>query len=955
MKKVLIVVLVLAVATAVFLLKRSEEQILKENSDIEKAELLLADPDEIACEEAKKEKVLDSWESYIEKFPHGKCADKARSLFAKADEKACEKAKVKSTRADWEFYLKDFPNGKCAEEGKTVRKKFKKIDGFEWSDMSNSSIHWITADSYCKNLEEDGHSDWRLPNIDELRTLVQNHPGTVVGGKCRISEEYNKLDKKDYKDECNGIDNGNFSKLGDEKQLWSSSLPVISDGEDGEYYDYYDYEKPVAWGIHFGKGEIQLLPDRMTASVRCVRQDEQDACETAKKYNKPNCWLFYFGNFQNSECDAKAKAVWENEDKKACKTARKENTRASWESYLKIFPKGKCAEEGNAVRNKYKKIDGFEWSDMSDEALESSDAKDYCEHLNEGGHDDWRLPDIDELRTLVQNHPGTVSGGKCKISAKEEKTDINLDMTSSCAGIDGKYFSKLGDKVSLLSSTGASVASPTNVHVHEIWYIDFETGAIDAHYYAGQSYFRCVRQDDSDACEAARKDETDESWKRYLEIFPKGMCAEEAKAGPKEEAVCERARKQNIRAAWEKYLKKFPNGKCAEEGKAVRNKFKKIGNLEWSDVSRDISCEKLEEDGHSDWRLPNIDELRTLIQNNPGTVSGGKCRISEKDGKLIDDKYWDKNCAGVEDDDNFSKLGDSDWFWSSSYASENYDYVYWTVSFDDGGLHGFRNTFFSFNTRCVRQNDHDACETARKYNKPYYWIFYFDNFPNGECAAEAKTVWENEDKKVCEEAREEKNHWYWEEYLEKFPEGKCAEEAKSRMDEICCEWSRKDNHWKYYFDRFPNGKCADEAKKNIEKMQTIGGLEWSERSGEKMNWYDAVSYCRNLKELGHTDWRLPNIDELRTLIQNCQKTESGGECKVSSKNKCLKGDCLKPERSCFCEERDDKYSKLPYNSYWLWSSSALSDSGNSAWHVDFSYAEVGDSYKVGENYVRCVR
>lgn len=704
MKKFAILVLVLAAgAAAVFLLKKSEEQILKENSDSEEVEPLLADPDEIACKEAKKEKVLDSWKSYIEKFPHGKCADKAKSFFAKADEKACEKAKVKSTRADWEFYLKDFPNGKCAEEGKTVRKKYKKIDGFEWSDMSDSNIYWSIAATYCKNLEEDGHSDWRLPNIDELRTLVQNHPGTVVGGKCRISEEYNKLDKKDYKDECNGIDNGNFSKLGDEKQLWSSSLPVISDGEDDEYYDYYDYEKPVAWGIHFGKGEIQLLPDRMTASVRCVRQDEQDACETAKKYNKPNYWLFYFGNFQNSECDAKAKAVWENEDKKACKTARKENTRASWEPYLKNFSKGKCAEEGNAVRNKYKKIDGFEWSDMSDEALESFDAKSYCENLKSGGHDDWRLPDIDELRTLVQNHPGTVSGGKCRISQKNWKVS-DYDSSSSCAGIEGTNFSKLGDREDLVSSTVAFTLTSTSVYGYDIWLIDFGNGSIDAAPYATQYYFRCVRQDDSDACEAARKEETDESWKQYLKIFPKGICADEAKAGPKEDAVCERARKQNTRAAWEKYLKKFPNGKCAEEGRAVRNKFKKIGNLEWSNLIEDelVSCEDIEEDGHSDWRLPNIDELRTLIRNNPGTLAGGKCMISEKDGKLIDDKYWDKNCDGVEADDNFSQLGDFGWFWSSSHANEAYDYIYWTVSFDDGGLASFSNRFFTFNKRCVR-------------------------------------------------------------------------------------------------------------------------------------------------------------------------------------------------------------------------------------------------------------
>ena len=49
------------------------------------------------------------------------------------------------------------------------------------------------------------------------------------------------------------------------------------------------------------------------------------------------------------------------------------------------------------------------------------------------------------------------------------------------------------------------------------------------------------------------------------------------------------------------------------------------------------------------------------------------------------------------------------------------------------------------------------------------------------------------------------------------------------------------------------------------------GLNWSDASNDSMNWYDAVEYC---KDLGG---RLPTISELRTLIQNCSATETGGE------------------------------------------------------------------------------
>jgi len=983
MKKLVILVLVLVVA-AVFWSKKSEksqEENPEVNSDTEEG-VDNTESDEIACEKAKKGKDIYYWKQYLKKFPHGKCTDKAKTFLAKEDEYECERieeytglyvwreyvenfpngkcldkadkilcdeAKKANTRAAWEKYLKDFPDGKCSEEGKAVRNRYKKIGNLEWSD--------VIGIASCEELEEDGHTDWRKPNIDELRLLVQNHPGTILGGKCKISEEQNKLDGKDETNDCNGLEGDNFSKFGDTGKMESSSKFVYEE-------DDYDYA-PVAWGIDFDNGGVQQLrffyrdywEDK---HVRCVRQDDHDACETAKKYDTPYYWIFYFDNFHDGECAAEAKTVWEKEDKKTCEEARKENTRAVWEKYLKKFPKGLCAEEGKSVRNKFKKIGGFEWSDISNEPISSNevveyeDNDSYCHNLVEDGHSDWRLPTIDELRVLVQNHPGTVVGGRCKYRGYLPSIDI-------CKEMKGNNFSKLGDKEELWSSSGYS--TPRFVYNNSIDFSNggFSVGEHDLDYL----YVRCVRQDDSDACETARKEETDEAWEYYLSYFPKGKCAKEAEEGAKEDAVCERARKANTRAAWEEYLKKFPKGKCAKEGNAVRNKYKKIGNLEWSDVIGIASCEELEEDGHTDWRDPNIDELRTLLQNHPGTITGGKCRISELTGRL-DDDFEDKNCEGIEGD-NFSKLGDKGYLDSISSHSSRIGYngniLFYSISFDDGEIYAIDDGDDDYSRhRCVRQDDHDACETAKKYNKFYYWKHYFENFPNGECAKEARIAMEKEDKEACEEAREEKDSDYWKyslwkNYLRNFPNGKCAKEANvvlEENDKEMCEEAKEKNEydgWKDYLREYPEGKCAEEAKKNL----TIGQLEWSDRSNEEMNWKDAVSYCNNLKELGSTGWRLPDIDELRTLIQNCPKTENGGECKVSAKTGCLSADCLKPTVACSCEGNNgSNYNKLLLED-WLWSSSTVSDGINSAWRIDFSNADVGKSYKVSENYVRCVK
>ena len=128
----------------------------------------------------------------------------------------------------------------------------------QWSEKSSHEMDWNAAINYCKNLNEDGYSDWRLPNIDELRTLIQNHSGTQTGGTCQISEKARKLSWGDRTNDCNGRNRSNFSKLGDSGWFWSSS--VRSDDSYGAW-----------WVVYFDDGGVLYDIKDHENYVRCVR------------------------------------------------------------------------------------------------------------------------------------------------------------------------------------------------------------------------------------------------------------------------------------------------------------------------------------------------------------------------------------------------------------------------------------------------------------------------------------------------------------------------------------------------------------------------------------------------------------------------------------------------------------------------------------------------------------
>ncbi len=109
----------------------------------------------------------------------------------------------------------------------------------------------------------------------------------------------------------------------------------------------------------------------------------------------------------------------------------------------------------------------------------------------------------------------------------------------------------------------------------------------------------------------------------------------------------------------------------------------------------------------------------------------------------------------------------------------------------------------------------------------------------------------------------------------------------------------------------------------------VTGLIWQQGEGGTKTWENAITYCEDLSLAGYADWRLPNKNELNSIID------------YERYNPAININ--------FCPD-------LLYTSYY-WSSTTRASSSSDAWIVGFLYGDVGYylSKPTNNYYVRCVR
>lgn len=229
-------------------------------------------------------------------------------------------------------------------------------------------------------------------------------------------------------------------------------------------------------------------------------------------------------------------------------------------------------------------------------AMSWQNAVAYCNTLMLGGHENWQLPKISELRSLVKGCQSTMSSGLCAVA----DDCLSDSCATSCSGCttnvgpaDGCYWPEA--LAGSCKTAFWSVSSPTNAgSTEDSWYVHFGNALI-AH--IGMSHLasvRCLRKmivqpDDGDVEVDAESEEENEATSFSC---VGGICTDSITG-----------------FEWQQLQKSGSyNGTV------------------WNDAV--AYCQALDLGG-AGWYLPNLSELRSLIRNCSSIQTGGLCAVTD--------------------------------------------------------------------------------------------------------------------------------------------------------------------------------------------------------------------------------------------------------------------------------------------------------------------------------------
>ncbi len=248
--------------------------------------------------------------------------------------------------------------------------------GLMWmATDSSDAMDWKDALAYCENLDYAGYTDWKLPDVKELQSLL-DYSGTYPA----IDADYFTCIE--------------FSEDNPYYYYWTSTSAYFSFQDPTYYYAWY-----VAFGYAVGNdgedshgaGGVRFSPkytessafleggDNMINSVRAVRID-------SRYYDAAESKVVSTGQDSSYDGDGQVIAPEVGEDYYGQDA-----------TYSTVDFDFTDNGDGTVTDNNT----GLIWEVVpSDEHMSISEAEEYCENLELAGITDWRVPTAEELFSI---------------------------------------------------------------------------------------------------------------------------------------------------------------------------------------------------------------------------------------------------------------------------------------------------------------------------------------------------------------------------------------------------------------------------------------------------------------------------------------------------------------------------------------------------------------------------
>lgn len=792
-------------------------------------------------------------------------------------------------------------------------------NGLEWQNGGfGPPVPQRVAQAYCDGLELDGASDWRLPNIHELRTAIVGCDRAQGCGNPQATAM-----------ECERCEDGRGGAQGCYRAdvglaltcalTWSSTRTARG-----------------VWNVNFAEGYIDVgnLSDTDRALAWCVRGPTLDGPDP----------------------EARAAGGTNPDPPESGRSARPE-----WFS-----------RADDVVTDKQRKL---QWltTPARENAVTWDTAVEACDRVVAAGRDDWRLPSIHELRSLIVGCDG------------ENRCGDPLTTLSRCEGCNPGVCRRAPAFDGLPCEVHWSASFARNGP----WNVDFNAGYINMGNLQrnGEARFMCVR---GPALDGPTED-----------IVPVPVVRAPSAAGDfstRGEIVEDTARKlewQRPRTLRRMSLKEA-TAHCAD--------------LRWA--------------GRTDWRLPSIHELRSLIVGCNGPTQCGnptttlmQCQACDAGGGAAQGCYRAPGAFAAP----------CETFWSSSAGNGGP----WNVDFAKGYINnGNLSPDQAAYALCVRgtplagNDDEVNADTRAPSRAPagddaftardgivtdavtgLLWTpagrpvmrtltaarTACDALEAGgaddwrlpdirelrtlivgcsgynECGDPPSTI---RDCRECKENAGTDNGCYRPKGMFRLPCGTAwsagagpdgpwvVDFARGFVDSVpavrlreaqtLCVRGRSRLDLGALEDTA--GAAAFVADSASIVRDTASGRVWQRSPAPTpLDLAGARRYCADLTLGDRSDWRLPTIHELRTLIAGCAAGKGCGNPRTTIQECTECGAGRGPGEGCYTD-----ITVWPGDCAWFWSDSV--DAGHEPWYIDFSRGYIGQgNHPAGETgAVRCV-